>query len=68
MGIPANLIDLARIRRIITLAEDNLDKSEVDIYYSKGYTAIRVTIKETDLGDILSVPLQDLMITPETRQ
>lgn len=61
--VPANSVDMARIRKLLDVADEHLKESELNIYMDKDYTHIEIRIRNApEAKDVLELPLDELLV------
>ena len=63
--VPANSVDLARLRRLLDIAEEHIKESEVDIHLSAdgNYVHLSVTIRNApESRDVMRLQPETLLI------
>ena len=61
--IPANSIDMARVRRLLEIADAHLTDTEIGIYVTRGYASIQIHIRNApEAGDVLRLQIDELLV------
>lgn len=66
--VPANAVDLARIRKLLELAEDHIGTTQLDIYITEDgkYVSLMVHIKDApESRDVMGLQPEMLLISDD---